>query len=106
MPDLVIMPNGAASREAAGLSDLPVLGEFAPDFPHEVKIAAAPAITKRRAMRFTNYSFDFRAGRNQADSLLLHPFVVSLRKSASEAWFRSTIPSRSAGTAKRSQPGA
>ena len=41
----------------------------------------------------------FWLGRNHADSLLLNPFVVSVNKSVSVAWLRSTIPSRSAETA-------
>src|SRR5882672_4933301 len=47
-----------------------------------------------------------RFGRNQADSLLLAPFVVSMKESLLAQLFKSRIPSRSAETAHRFQPAA
>src|SRR5882762_7174949 len=106
MPDLVTIPKGAAVSDEAADRGRAVLGDSESDFPHAVKVAATLAFNRASANRLTSYSFVLRAGRNQADSLLLKPLVVSIRKSASVAWLRSTTPSRSAGTARRSQPGA
>lgn len=45
-------------------------------------------------------------GRNQADSLLLRPLVVSIVDWVSSPWLRSMTPLRSAETAQRFQPAA
>src|SRR5262245_29401100 len=78
---------------------------FKLDFWQAAPSRAAAARGRIRRILWITYFFAFPPGKNQADSLLLNPLVVSIRCSVAGP-FRSKVPLWSAEMAQRFQPGA